>query len=56
MKKKEEKIEVINFKPTNLEADFVDMDKSEEMQKQGYRVVEIKVIEGIKKHRLEKSV
>ena len=39
-----------------VKKEFVSYDESLELQKNGYRVVEIKVIDGIKKHRLEKIV
>lgn len=40
--------------PKSDEDDFVKIDKSEELQKQGYEVIEIIVEDGITKHRLIK--
>lgn len=49
-KQKEIKIEL-----ETEDKDFIDIKESEDMQKKGFKVVEIKVIDGVKKHRLEKD-
>lgn len=55
MKKVKEEIKVSPEKKYDNELGFVDIKESEDMQKRGYKVIEIKVIDGIKKHRLEKN-